>query len=122
MVSRFNRKVVEDTVGKIKPYADRLLIEMIPVEADFHIPKGFTIYVPPSTEHQRMIARGTIRALGQGRLNPKTGEYKPFPDEIKLGVDVIFGKFAGTELRIEGLEHRLMRLAEILAVETPPTE
>lgn len=124
MVARFNRKVVQDTVGKIRPYGDRLLVEIIPVRSEFTIPKGFTIYLPPSaapeTEHQRMVAWGIIRGLGNGRFNKKTGGYDPFPKEIQPGVEAIFGKFAGTEVKIEGVEHRLMRLVEILAVGPEP--
>jgi chaperonin GroES len=116
MVSRFNKKVVQDTVGSIHPKQDRLLVEVEIVASEFHIPKGAIIYVPPSTDHQRMVAFGKIITLGDGILNKKTGEYGPFPDEIKEGMNAVFGKFAGAEIRLDGVEHRILRLSEIIAV------
>lgn len=89
---------------------------MEPKDTEFTIPEGATIFLPPSHDHQRMVGFGKIITLGDGVLNLKTGEWGPFPSQIKEGVNAVFGKFAGTEIRIHGVEHRIMRLAEIIAV------
>lgn len=119
MVNRFNKRVVQDTsdeIVNIRPVREYLLVEIEQKKDEFHIPEGAIIYVPPSVDHQRMVAFGKIARLGTGVLNTKTAEYDPFPEEIEVGANAVFGKFAGTEVRVNGREYRLMRVTEIIAV------
>lgn len=105
------RKVVEETKGIVRPLGDRILVELEqkPVE---NLTDG-GIFLPASVEEDRVCARGTIRAVGPGTQNDN-GEFIPLT--CKVGEKILFGKYAGTEIKIFASEHRIMNFADILAI------
>ncbi|MEO0119421.1 MAG: co-chaperone GroES [candidate division WOR-3 bacterium] len=92
---------------KIKPLADRVVVERIEEE---EIKKGGIIL--PDTAKEKPI-RGKVIAVGPGRLDDKGNR---IPMEVKKGDIVLFGKYAGQEIKIDNKEYLIMREDEILAI------
>lgn len=92
---------------KIKPLHDRVIVKRIKEEEKT---KGGIII--PDTAKEKPI-EGKIVAVGSGKLldNGKT-----LPLEVKKGDKILFGKYAGTEIQIEGEEHLIMREDDIIAI------
>ncbi|MDR2562829.1 MAG: co-chaperone GroES [Prevotellaceae bacterium] len=86
----------------LKPLADRVLVE--PKEAEEKTASG--IYIPDTAKEKPQ--RGVVVAAGPGK--------KDEPMEVKAGDEVLYGKYAGTEITIEGKDYLIMRLSDILAV------
>ena len=87
---------------KVKPLSDRVLI--LPNPAEEKTAGGLII---PDTAKEKPLA-GKVIAAGPG-----TSEVKM---EVKEGDEVLYGKYAGTELTIDGKEYLIMRQADILAI------
>jgi chaperonin GroES len=86
----------------IKPLADRVLIE--PVAAETKTASG--IYIPDTAKEKPQ--NGNVVAVGPGtKDNPMT---------VKVGDSVIYGKYTGTELKLEGVDYLMMRESDILAI------
>ena len=85
----------------IQPLQDRVLIE--PTAAEEVTASG--IIIPDSAKEKPL--RGTILAVGDGT---KDEEMK-----LKAGDKVLFGKYAGTEIELEGVKYLLMRQSDVLA-------
>jgi chaperonin GroES len=111
------RRVVENTTGNVRPLSDRILVEMEERPTEKMTDGG--ICLPPSVEEDRVCARGTIKAVGPGVQN-KDGEFIPL--DCKVGQFILFGKYAGTEVKIFDTEHRIMNFADILAVLEEPED
>ena len=92
---------------KIRPLHDRVMIERLEEEDKS---KGGIII--PDTAKEKPI-QGKVIAVGKGKAL-KNGEV--IPPDVKKGDKVLFGKYAGTEVKIDGEEHLLMRENDILAV------
>jgi len=87
---------------KIKPLADRVLVE--PLEAETKTASGIII---PDTAKEKP-QKGNIVAVGPGtKENPVT---------VKVGDSVLYGKYSGTELKLEGKDYLIMRESDILAI------
>ena len=87
---------------KIQPLADRVLIE--PAAAETKTSSGIII---PDTAKEKP-QKGTVVAVGPGtKENPVT---------IKVGNKVLYGKYAGTELQLEGVDYLMMKENDILAI------
>lgn len=86
----------------IKPLADRVLIE--PAAAESTTASGIII---PDTAKEKP-QRGTVVAVGPGK--------KDEPTTVSVGDNVLYGKYAGTELTIEGADYLIMREADLLAI------
>ena len=86
----------------VKPLADRVLVEPLPAETK----TASGIIIPDTAKEKPM--KGTVIAAGPG----KTDE----PVTVKVGDVVLYGKYAGTELSIEGKEYLIMRESDIFAV------
>jgi chaperonin GroES len=87
---------------KIKPLADRVLIE--PAQAEETTASGIII---PDTAKEKP-QRGSVVAVGQGK-----------PDEpltVKVGDQILYGKYSGTEISIEGKDYLIMRESDIFAI------
>jgi chaperonin GroES len=93
---------------KVRPLRDRVLIERLE-EAEQKSIGGILI---PDTAKEKP-QQGRVIAAGKGRVNDK-GEV--FPLDVKEGDTVLFGKYAGTEIKIEGREYLIIREDEILGV------
>ncbi len=87
---------------KIKPLADRVLVE--PMEAEEKTASG--IYIPDTAKEKPQ--RGTVVALGPGT--------KDVAMEVKKGDVVLYGKYAGTEINVDGKDYLMMKQSDILAV------
>ena len=92
---------------KIKPLHDRVLVKRITEE---ETTKG-GIIIPDSAKEKPM--EGKIVALGQGK-RIDGGKIQPL--EVKKGDRVLFAKYAGTEVKIDGEEHLILSEDEILGV------
>jgi chaperonin GroES len=87
---------------KIKPLADRVLIE--PTQAEEKTASGIII---PDTAKEKP-QKGTVVAAGPGTKDDKM--------EVKVGDIVLYGKYAGSELSVDGKDYLMMRQSNILAV------
>ena len=94
---------------KLKPLHDRVLVERLKEEEKT---KG-GIYIPETAKERP--AEGKIVAVGKGKIM-EDGSMKPL--DVKVGNRVIFAKYAGTEVTVEGEEYTIMREEEILGVVT----
>ena len=92
----------------VRPLRDRILVERID-EAEQRSVGGIII---PDTAKEKP-QQGRVVAVGKGRVNDK-GEV--FPLDVKEGDTVLFGKYAGTEIKIEGREYLIVREDEVLGV------
>jgi len=86
----------------IKPLADRVLVE--PAAAETQTISGIII---PDTAKEKP-QKGTVIAVGGGK--------KDHTMTVKVGDKVLYGKYAGTELKLEGKDYLIMREDDILAV------
>lgn len=86
----------------IKPLADRVLIE--PKEAEMKTASG--IYIPDSAKEKPQ--QGTVIAVGPGK--------KDEPMEVKVGDEVLYGKYAGTEVTVEEKKYLIVKQSDILAI------
>jgi len=92
---------------KIKPLSDRVVIKPSPAEEKT---KG-GIILPDTAKEKPVI--GEIVAVGPGR---KADDGKLVQMELKVGDKVLYGKYSGTEVTIDGQEYLIMREADIFAV------
>ncbi len=91
----------------LKPLADRVIVK--PMEAEETTKGGIIL---PDTAKEKPI-EGTIVAAGPG----KTGEDgKLVKLEVKVGDKVLYGKYSGTEVTVEGDEYLIMRESDIFAI------
>jgi len=90
------------TKVKIKPLADRVLVE--PAQAEEKTAGGIII---PDTAKEKP-QKGTVVAVGPGK--------KDEPLTVKVGDEVLYGKYAGTEITIDGTNYLIMRESDIVAV------
>ena len=86
----------------IKPLADRVLIE--PLAAETKTASG--IIIPDNAKEKPQ--KGNVVAVGPGT--------KDEPITVKVGDTVLYGKYAGTELKLEGKDYLMMRESDILAI------
>lgn len=92
---------------KVKPLQDRVIVKRIEEE---ETTKGGIII--PDTAKEKPI-EGEVIAVGGGKLLD-TGTKQSL--EVKKGDKVLFGKYAGTDIQIEGEEHLIMREDDIIAI------
>ena len=92
---------------KIKPLHDRVIVKRIEEEEKT---KGGIII--PDTAKEKPV-EGKVVAVGGGKLLDDGSKLKL---EVKKGDRVLFGKYAGTEIQIEGEEHLIMREDDIIAI------
>lgn len=86
----------------IKPLADRVLVE--PAAAEVKTAGGIII---PDTAKEKP-QKGTVVAVGPGK--------KDEPMTVKPGVSVLYGKYAGTEINLDGTVYMIMRESDIVAI------
>lgn len=92
---------------KVKPLHDRVIVKRIEEEEKT---KGGIII--PDTAKEKPV-EGKVVAVGDGKLL-ENGKKQPMA--VKKGDRVLFGKYAGTEIKLEGEEHIIMREDDIIAV------
>ena len=92
---------------KVKPLHDRVLVKR--VEPEEKVKGGIII---PDTAKEKPL-EGKVVAVGAGRLDE---DGKRIPLEVKVGDRVLVGKYAGTEIKIDEVEHVIVREDEVLGV------
>ncbi|MBS3919596.1 MAG: co-chaperone GroES [Deltaproteobacteria bacterium] len=92
---------------QIRPLHDRLIVKRLEEEEKT---KG-GIIIPDSAKEKPI--EGKVIAVGEGKLN-KDG--KKIPLGVKKGDRILFARYAGTEVKIDGEEHLMMREDEVLAI------
>jgi chaperonin GroES len=98
---------MEVNTMKVRPLHDRVLVRRFLEEERS---KG-GIYIPDTAKEKPI--QGEVIAVGQGRISE---EGKVQPLDVKKGDRVLFGKYAGTEIKIEGEDFLMMREEDILGV------
>ncbi|WP_111670264.1 co-chaperone GroES [Algoriphagus litoralis] len=86
----------------IKPLADRVLVQ--PAAAEEKTASG--LYIPDTAKEKPQ--KGTVVAVGNGK--------KDEPLTVKVGDTVLYGKYSGTELSVEGSDFLIMRESDIFAI------
>ena len=92
---------------KIKPLADRVIIKQ--AEAETKTASGIII---PDTAQEKP-QEGKVVAVGGGA---KTEDGKIVPMDVKVGDKVLFGKWSGTEVKIDGKEYSIMKESDIMGI------
>lgn len=92
---------------KLRPLQDRILVQRVEEETTT---KGGIII--PDTAKEKP-AEGKVVAVGNGKLGD---DGKRIPLEIKSGDRILFGKYSGTEVKIEGEEFLIMREDDVLGI------
>ncbi len=92
---------------KLRPMQDRIIVKRLEEET---VTAG-GIFIPETAKEKPQ--KGEIVAVGNGK---KTEDGKVIPLDVKVGEKVLFGKYAGTEIKIEGEEYLIMREDDILGV------
>lgn len=92
---------------KVKPLNDRVLVLRIGEEEK----TAGGIIIPDTAKEKPQ--EGKVIAVGPGKVND---EGKKIPLDVKAGDKVLFGKYSGTEIKIDGVEHLIMREDDILAI------
>jgi len=93
---------------KIRPLGDRILVRRIKEEEKT---KG-GIIIPDTAKEKPQ--EGKVVAVGKGKANVKDG--KLIPLEVKAGDKILFGKYSGSEIKLEGEEHLILREDDILGI------
>ena len=92
---------------KMKPLADRVVIK--PSPADEKTKGG--IILPDTAKEKPVI--GEVVAVGPGKI---TDDGKKITPEVRVGDKVLYGKYSGTEVTIDGNEYLIMREADVFAI------
>jgi chaperonin GroES len=92
---------------KIRPLSDRVVVQ--PCEAETKTAGG--IYIPDTADKDKPI-QGTIIAIGNGKYI----DGKLLPLQVKIGERVLFGKYAGTNVKLNETEYLVMREEDIMGV------
>jgi len=92
---------------KLKPLSDRIVIK--PAAAEEKTKGGIIL---PDTAKEKPVV-GEVVAVGPGKV---TDEGKKVPMEVKVGDKVLYGKYSGTEVTVEGEEYLIMREADVFAI------
>ncbi len=92
---------------KVRPLHDRIIIERI----DEGEQRVGGIIIPDTAKEKPM--QGKVIAVGKGRIE-KDGKITPL--DVKAGDTILFGKYAGQEIKIDGSEYLIIREEEVLGV------
>ena len=91
----------------IKPLGDRIVIKVI--EDNEQTSGG--IFIPDSAKEKPQ--KGEVVAVGLGKLNDK-GEREPM--DVKVGDVVLYAKYAGTDLKMDGVEYKILSVKDALGI------
>ena len=92
----------------IRPLHDRIIVERIEEEETM---TASGIIIPDSAKEKPQ--EGTVIAVGKGKV---TEDGKVLPLDVKAGDKVLFGKYSGTDIKIDGNEYLMMREDDVLGV------
>ncbi|MFC1574573.1 co-chaperone GroES [Gemmatimonadota bacterium] len=92
---------------KIQPLADRVVVEAL--EETEQMRGG--LYIPDTAKEKPQ--QGIIIAVGPGKLSEEGARIEP---DVKVGQKVLYGKYSGTDVSVDGVEYLILRESDILAV------
>ena len=92
---------------KIRPLHDRIIVERLEEETT----TAAGIIIPDSAKEKPQ--QGKVVAVGKGKV---TEDGKVLPLDVKVGNKVLFGKYAGTDVKLHGKEYLMMREDDVLGV------
>jgi chaperonin GroES len=92
---------------KIKPLGENILVEL--KKEDKMTKSGIVL---PDTANEEKPQEGLVKAVGKGKIEDGK-EIKP---EVKTGDKIIFAKYSGTEIEIDGKEHLILKGDDVLAI------
>ena len=95
------------TISKMKPLSDRVIVK--PLEQK-ETKKG-SIIIPDTAKEKPM--EGEVMAAGPGKVDDKGAR---IPMDVKKGDKILYGKYSGTEVRIDDVEYLIMHVDDIMAV------
>jgi len=91
----------------LRPLQDRIIVKRLEEETK----TAGGIFIPETAKEKPQ--KGEVIAVGNGK---KTEDGKILPIDVKAGDKVLFGKYAGTEIKIDGQEYLIMREDDILGI------
>jgi len=91
----------------IKPLGDRIVIKVI---EDTEQTSG-GIFIPDSAKEKPQ--KGEVVAIGAGKLNDKNERQ---PMDVKVGDKILYAKYAGTDVKVDGVEYKILSVNDALAV------
>jgi chaperonin GroES len=91
----------------LKPLGDRIVIKVI---EDTEQTSG-GIFIPDSAKEKPQ--KGEVVAVGEGKMNDK-GEREPM--DVKVGDVVLYAKYAGTDIKMDGVEYKILSVKDALAI------
>lgn len=92
---------------KIRPMNDRLLVQRMEEEAK----SAGGIFIPDTAKEKPQ--KGKVIAVGPGKIGD---DGRRTPPDVKAGDRILFSKYAGTEIKIDGVEHLFMREDDVLGI------
>ncbi|WP_249018823.1 co-chaperone GroES [Conexibacter sp. S30A1] len=92
---------------KLKPLGDRLIVRAI--EEEETTASGIVL---PDTAKEKP-QKGKVLAVGDGKINEETGKRTPL--DVAVGDEVLYSKYGGTEIKVEGEELLVLRESDVLA-------
>ncbi|MFH1190283.1 MAG: co-chaperone GroES [Candidatus Omnitrophota bacterium] len=92
---------------KIQPLADRIMVKVLEAK---EVTKG-GIVLPDTAQEKPQEAE--VMAVGKGKT---TTEGKVVAPEVKVGDKILFGKYSGTEIKVDGNEYLILKEEDILAI------
>jgi chaperonin GroES len=95
------------TAVNVKPLADRVVV--LPLEEEEQMRGG--LYIPDTAKEKPQS--GKIVAVGPGKLSEEGVRIDP---DVEVGQTVLYGKYSGTEVTVEGDEYLILRESDILAI------
>jgi chaperonin GroES len=95
------------TAVNVKPLADRVVV--LPLDEDEQM-RG-SLYIPDTAKEKPQS--GKIVAVGEGKLSDAGVRIQP---DVEVGQTVLYGKYSGTEVTVEGEEYLILRESDVLAV------
>ena len=95
------------TAVNVEPLADRVVV--LPLEEEEQMRGG--LYIPDTAKEKPQS--GEIVAVGPGKLSEEGVRIEP---DVKVGQTVLYGKYSGTEVTVEGEDYLILRESDILAV------
>ncbi|MDR0640469.1 MAG: co-chaperone GroES [Holosporales bacterium] len=93
---------------KFRPLYDRVLVERTESEAK----TSGGIIIPDTAQEKPM--EGVVVAVGAGTKSEKTGELIPL--QVKQGDKILFGKWSGTEIKLDGKDYLVMKESDIMGI------
>jgi chaperonin GroES len=93
--------------GKVKPLSDRVVVQ--PLEEAEQM-KG-SIYIPDTAKEKP--SQGEIIAVGPGKMSDEGARLEM---DVKVGDKVLYGKYSGTDITLDGDEYLILRESDILAI------